>query len=182
MRIQSEEERQKRSASAKARWAKREEKDKQSVRLKSYFSDVTVLEQHRQRMIVANNLAAPKISVTMKRVWQNPEYRSRQMESRNLLPMQLGGKIALAYKFYPEEFQQIRLTVLARDKFRCRICHYSKREGRKIVVHHIDWNKTNNDLSNLITLCASCHKKAHNCFSNEMQSWFRYKAGGIYAL
>lgn len=32
-----------------------------------------------------------------------------------------------------------------------------------IQVHHIDENRENNDLDNLVPLCASCHKILHNC-------------------
>lgn len=31
-----------------------------------------------------------------------------------------------------------------------------------LVVHHIDGNRDNNDLDNLIPLCRSCHSKVHN--------------------
>jgi hypothetical protein len=32
-----------------------------------------------------------------------------------------------------------------------------------IVVHHVDGDRSNNDLANLIPLCRSCHSKVHTC-------------------
>ena len=47
-----------------------------------------------------------------------------------------------------------------RDKEKCRICHKSAR-GRRGGVHHIDANKHNNEIDNLILLCKVCHGKVH---------------------
>ena len=32
---------------------------------------------------------------------------------------------------------------------------------KNLVIHHIDYNKMNNDESNLITLCKVCHGKTN---------------------
>jgi len=40
----------------------------------------------------------------------------------------------------------------------CKACG----EERNIVAHHIDGDRTNNDLENLIPLCKSCHKTIHS--------------------
>lgn len=47
------------------------------------------------------------------------------------------------------------LLALQRDNYVCRKCGSASR----IAIHHIDWDKTNNELSNLITLCSKCHAK-----------------------
>ena len=52
---------------------------------------------------------------------------------------------------------RLRVEVLARDKYRCTIC---SRAGR-LEVHHVDHDPTNDDLSNLTTLCRSCHIELH---------------------
>lgn len=44
---------------------------------------------------------------------------------------------------------------------RCQKCGKPYKQGSKFEVHHIDHNRENNDNSNLIWLCNSCHKKAH---------------------
>jgi len=42
-------------------------------------------------------------------------------------------------------------------------CFICKEENiKKIDVHHIDQDRTNNDITNLIPLCKSCHRYIHN--------------------
>lgn len=43
---------------------------------------------------------------------------------------------------------------------KCERCNYDKHEAG-IVVHHIDRNRENNDISNLEVLCAICHAIEH---------------------
>jgi len=39
----------------------------------------------------------------------------------------------------------------------CTICHSTE----NIVAHHIDSDRTNNELDNLVPVCRSCHGKIH---------------------
>jgi len=59
---------------------------------------------------------------------------------------------------YGIEFRHARLNALKRDNHQCRCCATSE----DLVVHHIDKNKQNNELENLITFCRSCHNKFHS--------------------
>ena len=54
----------------------------------------------------------------------------------------------------------IRKKVLERDNYACRICHKDGAEA-KLNVHHIDINRKNNNMDNLVTLCARCHRQVH---------------------
>lgn len=49
------------------------------------------------------------------------------------------------------------LKVLERDGYKCVRCGFSD----KIVVHHKDKNRNNNQMDNLITVCKSCHAFFH---------------------
>lgn len=40
-------------------------------------------------------------------------------------------------------------------------CNKCNEEGRRLEIHHIDGNHSNNKVSNLDILCSSCHKKEH---------------------
>lgn len=60
---------------------------------------------------------------------------------------------------YPEEFFMIKYQAKARDKNRCMDCGEKNRS--KLVVHHLDGNKYNNNLDNLLTLCRKCHGFRH---------------------
>ena len=48
------------------------------------------------------------------------------------------------------------LRVILRDDGKCRLCG----TDMGIEVHRIDKNRKNDAMSNLITLCPPCHKKA----------------------
>lgn len=54
-------------------------------------------------------------------------------------------------------FSGVRDYVLGRDGFKCAQCGANS----SLIVHHKDWIRTNNDPSNLLTLCRSCHRKEH---------------------
>lgn len=54
----------------------------------------------------------------------------------------------------------LREQVRFRDKYKCRVCECSQLEnGKQLNIHHIDYNKKNNQINNLISLCTSCHCK-----------------------
>lgn len=69
-------------------------------------------------------------------------------------PQWRGG---ISFEPYGVEFNDtLKERVRKRDKNTCVACR--KPEGEKShTVHHIDYNKENNNPINLITLCASCH-------------------------
>jgi len=55
---------------------------------------------------------------------------------------------------YPLEFNQsLKFEIIERDEHSCILCNATK----KLSVHHIDYDKTNNNKDNLITLCTKCH-------------------------
>lgn len=45
-------------------------------------------------------------------------------------------------------------------------CQLCKDIYSKLLVHHIDENRQNNDISNLVVLCYSCHSKIHHIYEN----------------
>jgi DEAD/DEAH box helicase domain-containing protein len=74
---------------------------------------------------------------------------------------------------YGPNWQQQRERSLARDGYRCRTCGSETRTGQGLHVHHIrpfrDYGyvpgkneeyRRANELENLVTLCASCHRQA----------------------
>ena len=60
----------------------------------------------------------------------------------------------------PELYEQLRNQVLRRDGWRCQVC--GSREN--LHVHHkqLRSQQGEDEESNLITLCASCHGKVHH--------------------
>ena len=58
-----------------------------------------------------------------------------------------------------------------RDGYKCQMCGCPEIENnRKLNVHHIDYNKENLNLDNLISLCDSCHCKT----GTHHQRWINY--------
>lgn len=57
-------------------------------------------------------------------------------------------------------FANSREHALCRDKYTCQVC---KAKNMRLEVHHIKYRSQGgtDDLDNLITLCADCHKKVH---------------------
>lgn len=65
-----------------------------------------------------------------------------------------GGK---SYELYGFDWTELlRHSIRTRDCFVCQICN---KNGW--IVHHIDYNKKNNNPNNLITLCRNCHMKTN---------------------
>lgn len=45
---------------------------------------------------------------------------------------------------------------------RCQVCgKHQKREKRRLAMHHLDQNKQNNNIKNLMVLCSQCHTLIH---------------------
>ncbi len=62
------------------------------------------------------------------------------------------------YKFNNVLKEQIR----ERDSRVCQICDKTEEvNGRKLDIHHINYNKQNNNKDNLISLCHICHMKTN---------------------
>ena len=64
-----------------------------------------------------------------------------------------------------------------RDEYKCQLCGIPEIEnGRKLDVHHIDYDKKNIKQDNLVSLCFGCHKKTN--YNREY--WKQYFGGGRY--
>jgi len=77
---------------------------------------------------------------------------------------------------YPKECtKEFRESIRMRDNHTCQECHYTQeRLGYTLQTHHIDFDKTNNDPTNLISLCRSCHTKTkHN--SDDWITYYKEK-------
>lgn len=63
-------------------------------------------------------------------------------------------------------FNGNRQKVIERDAYKCQICWMTEKEHKELFkcslnVHHLDGNKKNNLLKNLMTLCIQCHSSIH---------------------
>lgn len=76
-------------------------------------------------------------------------------------------------RVYPREFNpKLRTKIRKRDQYHCQLCrsHFPTR-SKALSIHHIDYDKMNNESINLIALCKSCHAKT-NFHRQEWRAYF----------
>ena len=83
--------------------------------------------------------------------YQVPQYRESISRFCSLHCHDLFRIVPDAHR-YPNAFRTLRESICERDSYACALCG---KDGN--TVHHIDYNKRNNDPANLITLCNRCH-------------------------
>jgi hypothetical protein len=70
---------------------------------------------------------------------------------------------SIAQGAHPPDFSDsLKEKVRERDGYECVKCgmpqeHHRKQFGQALHIHHKDSNKRNNEMDNLVTLCARCH-------------------------
>lgn len=72
---------------------------------------------------------------------------------------------------YHPRWRAIAKYVRQRDRYTCLECG-AREDGRAHDVHHIDYNKANNRLDNLMTLCVPCHRRTIHVKSRPY--WIEY--------
>jgi len=95
--------------------------------------------------------------VTRTRAERNKKYL------RNLSLSSGGTGIPYENTEYGAEFDSaLKEKIRFKDKYKCKICGCTQVENsRQLDIHHIDYDKKNNSLMNLIALCISCHMKTN---------------------
>jgi len=88
-------------------------------------------------------------------LWQDPAYRAAHVGEN--CHFWRDGSSAI----YPPAFNEaLKEAVRKRDGLRCALCG-DPQGHRALCVHHIDGNKQNCDMANLISLHNSCHRAIH---------------------
>lgn len=88
-------------------------------------------------------------------------------EKAEKIKLKISGKNSIFYLNgngkgkYPKEFSEsLKNKIRKRDNFACQECGKLQKELlRALDVHHIDFDKNNNEEYNLISLCRQCHNK-----------------------
>ena len=155
-------------------------------------------KEKAMKIVYINGLA--KISKSSIKLWNDPEYRAkaelinvdkirskefrtkisvswtperRAEQSRNMTGNNHFNWIdGRSYEPYPAEFsEKLKRQIRERDGYICQACGISQDElGKTLAIHHIDYNKHNNNPNNLITLCQSCNNKANH----NREYWIEY--------
>ena len=104
-------------------------------------------------------------SLFVKKLWSNSKFKNKMRKIRSL---QMGGT-GIPYentKYGSDFIEDLRSEIRKRDNYTCQNCNMTEEEslivwGEVLHVHHIDYNKKNNQKCNLISLCISCHMKTN---------------------
>ena len=98
-------------------------------------------------------------------------------QQRSRLSLAHGGTgIPYERNKYPSSFFYIAEDIRKLDGNICQLCGKGEeRTGRRLCVHHIDYDKKNCNVDNLITLCCSCNSKVNY----NRQHWKIYFKGAL---
>ena len=108
-----------------------------------------------------------KTSKALKEKWKDPEFRAKHCGENN--HFYIHGKSEIPYGAgWTESLKQ---EIRDRDCHLCRNCEV-RESDRAHDVHHIDFNKKNNNPINLITLCKKCHNATKSKYNRE--KWTNY--------
>jgi hypothetical protein len=102
----------------------------------------------------------------MKRFWaEHPEWYKNNSMPKSKNPNWKGG---VSFEPYTAEFsEKLRNEIRERDQYLCKNCGMTEEEhiviwGTVLHVHHIDYNKKNNQKENLLSLCLQCHMRTNS--------------------
>lgn len=123
--------------------------------------------------------ARTKICIARKRQIIHPmEGRHHTGKTKYLLSESLKGEKSpcwrggLSFLYYPQEFDgNLKNKIKQRDFNECSECF----DINRLAIHHIDYDKCNNNENNLITLCCSCHGKTCNGDRKKWTNHFIWK-------
>ena len=95
-------------------------------------------------------------------------------KDKDKCPAWLGG---ISFLPYSADFNSAKKhEIKKRDGYACRECG-NKPHNTDLHVHHIDYDKNNNEDNNLITLCNSCHGKTTIKNREIWKMYYKYKIG-----
>ena len=96
-----------------------------------------------------------------------------EMEEQSNNPFAPGFK-EIKKDYYPPEFYKLRPEVMKKFGERCFICNEIASE-----IHHIDYNKMNSNIENLVLLC-NVHHGQTNFNRDSWQKYFEKEMSKIY--
>ena len=135
--------------------------------------------KYRKELYKGENNPSWKKPITKKCKWCKKEFKIHRYEQKRKFcshkcyakwhgvwqrgknnPFWANGK---SFEPYGLEFNnKLKEQIRQRDNYICQECKYPQEKlGYKLHIHHIDYNKQNNNPYNLISLCRNCHSQTH---------------------
>lgn len=159
---------------SKGRFVTEERKQKISKANKGKLKGIAKTKEQRQKMSLANKgkkrTEEQRQKMSKRQMGKNnPNYGNGDKIRGELNPQWQDGKSFEPYS--PEFNKEKKRQVLERDNYECQNpnCEY---KTNVLHIHHIDYDKLNSNMENLITLCNSCHSIT-NIKSNR-QHWITF--------
>lgn len=143
-----------------------EEKNNRKNKLKTVWDNIEYRENQSKKhkeYFINNPESKLNLSKKSKELWQNQEFREKILNSYpnrkgELASNWQGGK---SFELYGIEFnKELKNFIKQRDNYQCQDPN-CKHLSERLEVHHIDYDKKNNNPENLITLCLNCHRKTN---------------------
>jgi hypothetical protein len=175
------------SKSQKERYKDDEEKKKSSMARRKYFLTNKVSQETRSKMsksfkgrIPWNKGLTREVDARVNNCYKKSKKGLRKVteETKAKISEALRGEKSYLWKggIGREEYgigfnNQLKKLIRTRDEFTCQECYKTEVIlGRKLDVHHIDYDKKNHEPKNLISLCVKCHCKT----SFKRSDWTMY--------
>ena len=155
----TDEARQKIGEKSKGRFVTKERKQKISSANKGKLKGIPKTEEHKQKIGQANKgkkrSEDQRQKMSKRQIGsKNPNYGNGDKIKGELNPQWLDGK---SFEPYTPEFnKELKQFILKRDNYTCQ-CPDCEHKTTILHIHHIDYDKLNSNMKNLITLCNSCH-------------------------
>lgn len=118
--------------------------------------------------IIENRENNPNYEITKLRISEIMKEKHKNGEANNsfYIDGRWKNNPNSTYNLYDGKFtKELKYKIRKRDNWICQLCG----KNRSVHVHHIDCNKLNNQETNLITLCGSCHAKHHHTSNTEFK-------------
>ena len=140
------------------------------------FLGKTHTKETKEKISIANKgnkvrLGRKHTEETKKKIGEKSKGRYFSKEARKKISKSLKGKRVgeknpmwnggTSFEPYTIEFtENLKKYIRKKDCFLCQICKRHQNSFKiSLAVHHIDYDKKNTSLSNLVSLCRTCHNK-----------------------
>ncbi len=169
----TEETRKKQSRAKKGK--KLTEEHKENIRIKSKGRKQTeeakqkIKEGNRGKIVSEESKQKNSNSHKGKKASKETIQKMSDKRKMNKNPNWNGGSSFEPYS--PEFNKELKQLILERNNYKCQNPNCDGNH-KKLHVHHIDYDKTNNDPKNLITLGVSCHAKTNG--KNNRTYWTEF--------
>ncbi len=139
---------------------------KRTLEQRKNISDSLKGKKHTEERKIKNSISHKG----KKRSKESRKKQSEAIKGKYVGKLSSNWKEGSSLESYPFEFFLIKNQIKERDLL---ICQAPGCIGiGYLCIHHIDYNKLNNNPENLITLCNSCHSKTNH--RNNRQYWTEF--------